>query len=122
LTNVFEVVDTGKENFSGSKFLKFRPASLVPFDIRLIELALLTAQERMWLNEYNANIREVVGDELKKQNKMDTFYWMMNQTEYIPQYLSEKEYLKSASSRHQVNILFTFLIVGLLFAVNSLNL
>lgn len=45
LRNVVEVVDTGKENFSGVKFLKLRFATLVPFDIRLIELGLLTAEE-----------------------------------------------------------------------------
>jgi Xaa-Pro aminopeptidase len=45
LRNVFEVVDTGKENFSGAKFLKFRLATLVPFDNRLIELGLLTTRE-----------------------------------------------------------------------------
>jgi Xaa-Pro aminopeptidase len=45
LKNVFEVVDTGKENFAGARFFKFRPATLLPFDNRLIELGLLTTEE-----------------------------------------------------------------------------
>lgn len=50
LRNVLEVVDTGKKTFSGAKFLKFSDATLVPFDIRMIELALLTAEEVEMLN------------------------------------------------------------------------
>lgn len=69
----------------------------------------------MWLNEYNANIREIVGDELKKQNKMETFYWMMNQTEYIPQYLTEQEYLRSDSVRHKVQY-FSVILSSVVFS------
>lgn len=40
--------------------------------------------QRKWLNEYNARIRDLVGSELKRQNRMDAFFWMMDKTKYIP--------------------------------------
>lgn len=38
------------------------------------------------MNEYYIRIRENVGAELKKQMKMNVFYWMMNKTVLIPEY------------------------------------
>jgi hypothetical protein len=69
----------------------------------------------MWLNEYNANIREIVGDELKKQNRMDTFYWMMNQTEHISQYVTESEYAVNGSERRGMNSVFSTVSICVLF-------
>lgn len=92
LKNVLEVYDTGKVHPSGKKFLAFRDVTLVPFEPKLIDRALLSTQEKRWLNEYNAKIREFVGEELKKQTKMQAFYWMMNKTKHVIEYLPEKEY------------------------------
>lgn len=74
--------------------------------------------QRKWLNEYNANIRGKVGDELKKQNKMETFYWMMNQTEYIKHYLSEEEYLKAEASTVEETSVIVVLTMSLLLLGN----
>lgn len=41
--------------------------------------------QKKWLNNYNEQIRQLVGGELKKQKKMDGFYWMMEKTKYIPE-------------------------------------
>ena len=46
----------------------------------------------MALNAYNAKIRTLVGEELKRQNNMNAFYWMMNKTGYIKEYLPEDEF------------------------------
>ena len=112
LKNVLEVIDTGKQHPSGSKFLAFKDVTLVPYEPKLIERSILSTQEvgplsvfrqrimnnfdffsssflfrsfffsqqKRWLNEYNAKIRDLVGDELKKQKNMQAFYWMMNKT------------------------------------------
>lgn len=45
LRNVFEVIDTHDKHFSGSKFLTFRVATLVPFETKLIERTLLSSKE-----------------------------------------------------------------------------
>lgn len=114
LENVLEVVDTGKRPPSGNKFLAFKDVTLVPYDPKMIDRAILSTQEvirmfnthhsskhidcaifflqKKWINEYNAKIRELVGEELKKQLNMQAFYWMMNKTRHIIEYLPENEY------------------------------
>lgn len=108
LKNVLEVVDTEEFHDSGGKFLQFRTTTLVPFEPKFIDYDMLSDQEvkistnvcnngfdfknhdfqKMWLNEYNLRIQELVGNELQNQNKMHAYYWMMNKTNHIP-YSSE---------------------------------
>lgn len=45
LGNVLEVIDTEKQHPSGAKFLRFRDITLVPYEPKLIERALLSTQE-----------------------------------------------------------------------------
>lgn len=92
LENVLEVIDTGKKHPSGSKFLALKEITLVPYEPKLIDRTLLSAQEKRWLNDYNAKIRELVGEELKRQSNMPAFYWMMNKTRHIREYLPMEEY------------------------------
>lgn len=48
--------------------------------------------QKRWLNEYNARIRTLVGEELKLQFNMQAFYWMMNKTMHVIEYYPESEY------------------------------
>lgn len=100
LKNVMEVYDTGKVHPSGKKFLAMKDVTMVPFEPKLIDATLLSSQEKKWLNEYNAKIREFVGEELKKRLKMQVFYWMMNKTKHVIEYLPEEDYRRSAGSYH----------------------
>lgn len=45
LSLVFEVIDTHEKHFSGAKFLTFRVSTLVPFETKLIDRAILSATE-----------------------------------------------------------------------------
>lgn len=45
IANVLEVVDTDKIHPSGSKFLAFSDVTLVPYEEKLIDVALLSTQE-----------------------------------------------------------------------------
>lgn len=49
---------------AGKPFLKFETLTLAPFDTRLIEVGLLTAAEREWLNAYHARVVKEVGPKL----------------------------------------------------------
>lgn len=40
------------------KFLKFSPLTMVPFDIRLIEVSMLSLTQRQWVNAYHKNVLE----------------------------------------------------------------
>ncbi|XP_058813731.1 xaa-Pro aminopeptidase ApepP isoform X2 [Topomyia yanbarensis] len=84
LENVLEVQDTGTVHPSGYKFFSFQDATLIPFEPKLIDSEMLSTTEVKWINDYNARIRQLVGDELKRKQKMEAFYWMMNKTRNIP--------------------------------------
>ena len=114
LKNVLEVYDTGKVHPSGKKFLAFKDVTLVPFESKLIDRTLLSTQEKRWLNEYNAKIREFVGEHLKKQFKMQAFYWMMNKTGHVIEYLPEEEYRRSAAEGVNVGGIVGLVVVALL--------
>jgi Xaa-Pro aminopeptidase len=45
-------------------FLRFETLTLAPFDRRLLEPALMTAEERAWLNSYHARVVDSVGPAL----------------------------------------------------------
>lgn len=107
LDNVLEVIDTGRVHPSGAKFLSFEKVTLVPYEPKLIDRTLLSAQEKRWLNNYNAKIRNLVGDELKRQGNMQAFYWMMNKTRHIREYLPENEYRNSGVNNNFIISNFT---------------
>lgn len=93
------MIDTQKRHPSGARFLRFKELTLVPYEAKLIDRSLLSTQEKRWLNDYNARIRDLVGEELKTQMNMQAFYWMMNKTRHIIEYYPESEYRKNDSSK-----------------------
>lgn len=90
---------------SGQPFYGFKDVTLVPYEPKLMDLSLLSVYhvsssfssideqkdnhcdyfQRRWLNQYNSRIRQLVGAELKKQNRSEAFFWMMEKTKYIPE-------------------------------------
>ncbi len=57
-----EVVTEAKDIAGGERpMLGFETITLVPLDLRLVEVSLLTGAERDWLNRYHARVREEVG-------------------------------------------------------------
>jgi len=54
---------------TGTKFLCFEYATLVPIQTTLIELSLLTFEEVNWLNMYHARVEQHIGKALVDQNK-----------------------------------------------------
>lgn len=137
LENVLEVIDTQKRHPSGARFLRFKELTLVPYEAKLIDRSLLSTQEVMrdwwnvetndkytlfvcmlqkrWLNDYNARIRELVGDELKAQMNMQAFYWMMNKTSHIIEYYPESEYRKNNGSTILSASMYAVIAVILMF-------
>jgi len=51
------------------EMLGFEPLTLVPFDQRLIDIALLDADERAWLDAYHARVRAEIGPLLEGEDK-----------------------------------------------------
>lgn len=74
----------------------------------------MSAPEKKWLNEYNARIREEVGKYLKETIRMEAFYWMMNKTQHVIEYLPESEYKGSGASRFSNLPIYGFISVLIL--------
>ncbi|KAH8353869.1 hypothetical protein KR084_009818 [Drosophila pseudotakahashii] len=117
LKNVLEVVDTGNTHTSGAHFLAFQDVTMVPYEPKLIDSTLLSAAEKRLLNEYNAKIRNDVGDELKRLGNMRAFYWMMNKTRHIREYLPEDEYRSATGGGSGVHTTTSPLIVFVLLII-----
>ncbi|XP_059160080.1 xaa-Pro aminopeptidase 1-like [Physella acuta] len=72
-----------KHKFGGKDFLTFEPITLVPIQRKMIDASILTAKETEWLNNYHSKVRQVVGDELKRQNKTEVYQWLIKATETL---------------------------------------
>ena len=69
LENQVEVVDAGGD------FLSFRSLTLVPIDLRLADISLLSSGETAWLDGYHATVRtalkgQLAGDDLDWLERM----------------------------------------------------
>ena len=60
IENLITVVDAQRTDAEGRKLYAFETLTLAPIDRNLIEVALLTAAERAWLNAYHARVRETL--------------------------------------------------------------
>ncbi|EDW28141.1 GL27147 [Drosophila persimilis] len=117
LKNVLEVIDTGHRHPSGAHFLAFQDVTLVPYEPKLIDSTLLSAVEKRLLNEYNAKIRNDIGDELKRLGNMRAFYWMMNKTRHIREYLPEDEYRSATAGGSHPTLPLVSLLVMIIAAI-----
>ncbi|MEM0977679.1 MAG: aminopeptidase P family protein [Pseudomonadota bacterium] len=61
IENLIYVVDSGKTSQSGARIYRFETLTLVPIDKALIEIDMLTDQERAWLNVYHQKVLNDVG-------------------------------------------------------------
>jgi Xaa-Pro aminopeptidase len=64
IENLVLVVRDGARSSADAPFLGFEVLTLCPIDRRLIEPALLGAEERAWLDVYHARVREALGEGL----------------------------------------------------------
>ena len=64
-------------------FVKFEPLTYVPIQKELLEKSLLNEQEIKWINDYHQKCLEIVGEELKKANKIEVLEWLSEQTKQL---------------------------------------
>lgn len=63
-----------------NSFMEFEVIALAPICSKLIDVDLLSSEEKSWLNEYHQRCRNVLGSELKKRGFSDVYDWLHQQT------------------------------------------
>lgn len=75
-----EIVTEARDVAGGERaMLGFETITLVPMDLRLVDVSLLTAAERDWLNRYHARVRAEVGPLVGASERI----WLERATEAI---------------------------------------
>ena len=64
---------------------RFEPLTLVPIQREFIDVALLSSEELKWLNDYHRKCEEIIGNELKKSNKLNVYDWLVEQCKPLAQ-------------------------------------
>lgn len=77
LENIIECVKHSTTEFGD--FLKFQTITLFPFDLKSINVGLLTTDERHWLNRYHAKVFDKLSQFLDTEER----FWLSNKTKAI---------------------------------------
>merc|ERR1712136_372145 len=64
-----------------NSFMEFEVIALAPICLKLIDVDLLSTEEKTWLNDYHHRVREVIGSELKQRGLSDVYDWLHQETE-----------------------------------------
>lgn len=77
LENIIECIEHSENEFG--KFLKFQTITLFPFDLKSINVGMLTIDERHWLNRYHAKVFDKLSQFLDTEER----FWLSNKTKAI---------------------------------------
>uniref|UniRef100_A0A6G1SPX4 Xaa-Pro aminopeptidase 1 n=1 Tax=Aceria tosichella TaxID=561515 RepID=A0A6G1SPX4_9ACAR len=79
---VLEKAET-KYNFNQRGFLKIDTITLVPIQLKMIDVNLMTDEEIEWLNNYHATCLDLVGQHLEKTGKHGVKQWLVEATKKL---------------------------------------
>ena len=80
IENVVMVREVKTEHCFGDKpYLGFEHVTMVPYSRALIDVSLLTAEEKKWLNDYNVDILEKTRDYVR--DDPITLEWLERETQ-----------------------------------------
>jgi C-terminal region of peptidase_M24 len=77
--------------FSGERLVRFEPATLVPFEPKLIDMRQLNRDQADWLDSYNRRIYEAVGLAFKRAGNDRAFQWVEARTRPVRSYTNSME-------------------------------
>lgn len=83
LENIVTVVKANVTLGKDPSYLTFKPVTLVPYDNNLINPYIMSKKQLLWLNDYHAKVREIVGEEMLRQGLDDVYRWLLHKTEPI---------------------------------------
>lgn len=67
--NLILVIDDGTFSDGDKKFLRFETLTMCPIDTRLVDVKLLDAEERTWLNNYHRTVRKTLSPRLDPKDR-----------------------------------------------------
>ena len=76
LENLVFVTESAFRGADGRSFLEFETLTMLPFDLKLIDVQMLSTHERNWLNAYHAKVRRVLLDYLDADEQQ----WLLDST------------------------------------------
>ncbi len=77
LENIIKVSEHSSNEFGN--FLCFETLTLFPFDLKSINVGMLTIEERHWLNRYHADVFDKLSEHLSTEER----FWLSNKTKAI---------------------------------------
>ena len=72
--------DAAGKTADAKPFLSFETITLCPIDTRLVAPALLSSDERGWLDEYHALVRRTLEPELRTRGLLAALEWLVRRT------------------------------------------
>ena len=72
--------DAAGKTADAKPFLSFETITLCPIDTRLVAPALLSSDERDWLDEYHALVRRTLEPELRTRGLLAALEWLVRRT------------------------------------------
>ncbi|XP_041051663.1 xaa-Pro aminopeptidase 2 isoform X2 [Carcharodon carcharias] len=70
-----------KHTFGGIPYLTFEHVSLVPYERKLINVAIMNKPQIDWLNNYYEKVRKTMSPELQAQGLTEEYDWLQKHTE-----------------------------------------
>ncbi|KAJ3344970.1 hypothetical protein HDU83_004568 [Entophlyctis luteolus] len=86
IENVMVVKDVTSEienNFGGKGWLGFESLTVAPISTKLVDLSLLTEEERIWLNRYHEDVHAKLAPLLQSPDDADALNWLFKETRPI---------------------------------------
>lgn len=77
------VVVNERERKDDTTFFEFEHVTMVPIATNLVDVDLLTRDERKWLNDYNAEVLQKVRPELEKTGDKEALAWLEKECKAI---------------------------------------
>ena len=79
IENLILCLASGEKTEDGRELLYFETLTLAPIDMSVVDLKLLTDNERWWINDYHYRVREIISPMLDAKEK----HWLEQQTKFI---------------------------------------
>lgn len=83
IENIVKVI-TAETSQGSEHFLTFVTVTMVPIQLKLLIPEMLTRKQKEYLNNYHAQCRATIGVILQEAGDLETYEWLLRETEPLP--------------------------------------